>query len=81
MKMNYSYGYTENEDQPKYLNKVLGDRNAARIVADIYQGHIEDGTFWDVADDVVAQKCDGSIDHEVAKKMVRHHARIFADVD
>ena len=55
MKMDCSYGYTENEDQPKYLNKVLGDRNAARIVADIYQGHIEDGTFGDVADDIIAK--------------------------
>ena len=63
------------------MNKVLGDRNAARIVADIYQGHIEDGIFWDVADDIIAHFFDDSIDHEVAKKMIWHHARIFADVD
>ena len=79
--MNCSYGYPENEHEPKYLNEVLGDINAARVVADIYQDHIGSGDFWEVADDILAEYFDDSIDHEVAKRMVRHAARIFVDVD
>ena len=74
-----SYAYTENENEPQFLNAVIGDRNAATVVADIYQDHIRDGIFWEAADDIIAQYFDESIDHEIAAKMVRHAARIFVD--
>ena len=79
MKTSCSYAYTENENQPKYLNEEVGDRNAARVVADIYQDHIRDAIFWEVADDIIAKYFDESIDHKIAEKMVRHAARIFMD--
>ena len=74
-----SYAYTENENEPQYLNAMVGDRNAATVVADIYQDHIRDGIFWEAADDIIAQYFDESIDHKIAEKMVRHAARIFMD--
>ena len=74
-----SYAYTENEDQPQYLNEVVGDQNAARVVADIYQDHIRDGFFWEAADDIIAKYFNESIDRKIAEKMVRHAARIFMD--
>ena len=74
-----SYAYAENENEPHYLNEVVGDRNAARVVADIYQDHIRDGIFWEAADDIIAQYFDESIDHKIAEKMVWHAARIFMD--
>ena len=81
MKTSCSYAYTENENQPKYLNEEVGDRNAARVVADIYQDHIRDGNFWEVADDIIAKYFDESIDHKIAEKMVWHAARIFVNMD
>ena len=74
-----SYAYTENEDQPQYLNEVVGDQNAARVVADIYQDHIRDGFFWEAADDIIAKYFNESIDRKIAEKMVLHAARIFMD--
>ena len=74
-----NYAYTENENQPKYLDEEVGDRNSARVVADIYQDHIRDGIFWEVADDIIVKYFDESIDHKIAEKMVRHAARIFMD--
>ena len=44
-KMNCSYAYLENEHEPKYLNELLGDNNAAKVVANIYQDHIGSGFF------------------------------------
>ena len=81
MKTSCSYAYTETENQPKYLNEEVGDRNAARVVADIYQDHIRDGIFWEVADDIIAKYFDKSIDHKIAEKMVRHAASIFVNMD
>ena len=80
-KMNCSYAYTKNEHEPKYLNEMLGNNNAARVVADIYQDHIGSGNFLEVADDIIAEYFDDSIDHEVTKRMVWHAARIFVNVD
>ena len=74
-----TYAYTENENEPQFLNAVVGDRNAATVVADIYQDHIRDGIFWEAADDIIAQYFDESIDHKIAAKMVRYAARIFMD--
>ena len=67
------------EDQPQYLNEVVGDQNAARVVADIYQDHIRDGNVWEAADDIIAKYFNESIDRKIAEKMVRHAARIFMD--
>ena len=63
------------------MNEVLGNTNATRVVADIYQDHIGSGKFREVADAIIAEYFDDSIDHEGAKIMVRHAARIFVDVD
>ena len=72
--MNCRYAYLENKHEPKYSNELLGDNNAAKVVANIYQDHIGSGKFWEVADDIIADYFDDSIDHEVAKNMVRHAA-------
>ena len=47
MKMNCSCGYPKNEHEPKYLNEVLGNNNAERVIADIYEEHI--GSGWQIA--------------------------------
>ena len=60
---------------------VLGDNNAERTIADIYQEHIGYGSIWKMTDDVLGEYVDNSIDHEIAKKMVRHATRIFVHVD
>ena len=81
MKMHCSYACLENEHEPKYLNELLGNNNVAKVVANIYQDHIGSGNFGEAADDIIADYFDDSIDHEVAKNMVRHAARMFVDVD
>ena len=56
-------------------------RNAARVVADVYQDHIRDGNVWEVADDIISKYFDEFIDHKIAEKMVRYTARIFVNMD
>ena len=46
MRMNCSYAYLENEYEPKYLNELLGDNNAAKVIANIYQCHIGSGEIF-----------------------------------
>ena len=61
MKMACSCEHPENKYVPKYLNKVLGDKNAERVIVDMYQEHIGSGSFGEVADDIIAGYFDNSI--------------------
>ena len=71
MKTVCRYAYIEN-DQPKYLNEVVGDNNASKIIAQTYQHYIKDGTFWDSADDIIATYFDDTIDPGRVKKMIQY---------
>ena len=75
--MNCSYAYLENEYEPKYLNELLGDNNAAKVVANIYQDHIGSGFFRGVTDGITADYFDDSIDHKVCSK--EHDLACFQD--
>ena len=68
-----------NNEEPEYLNAVIGDNNAARIIAETYQDYIEDGTFWETADDVIATYFDESIGSERVKKMIRYASKNLID--
>ena len=50
-------------------------------IADIYHEHIGSESFWEEADEILAEYFDDSIDHEVAKRMVWYAVRIFVGVD
>ena len=75
------FGHVESEEQPKHLGALVGDNNAAKIVAETRWDRVEDGRFWESADAIVACCFDGTTDHETAKKMVRRAARILARAD
>ena len=51
---------------------VVGDNNASKIIAETYQDYIEDGTFWESADDIIATYFDNTIDPERVKKMIQY---------
>ena len=76
MKTICNFAYIEN-DQPKYLNAVVGDNNASKIIAQTYQDYIEDGSFWDDADEIIETYFDDSIDPELVKKKIRYASRNF----
>ena len=59
----------ENEE-PKYLNDIIGDINAARIMAKAYQPYLQDRLFWDQAEDVLGMQFAGRINVDVAAKMI-----------
>ena len=71
-----NYAYIEN-DQPKYLNAVVGDNNASKIITQTYQDYIEDGTFWEGADEIIETYFDDSIDPELVKKKICYASRNF----
>ena len=54
------------------MNVVVGNNNAAKIIAKSYQDYIEDGTFWESADDIIATYFDESIDTKRAEKMIQY---------
>ena len=53
MKKVCRFAYINNEE-PEYLNAIAGDRNAAKIIAQSYQDYIEDGSFEESLDDIIA---------------------------
>ena len=69
MKTVCRYAYINNE-QAEYLNVVVGNNNTAKIIAKSYQDYIEDGTFWESADDIIATYFDESIGTKRAEKMI-----------
>ena len=54
------------------MNAVVGDNNAAKTITKSYQDYIEDGTFWESADDIIATYFDESIDTKRAEKMIQY---------
>ncbi len=56
------FAYIEN-GKPKYMNVVIGNNNASRIIAQIYQSYIEDETFWESAEDIIATYFNDTITH------------------
>ena len=68
-----------NNEEPEYLNAVVGDNNAARIIAASYEDYIKDGTFWESADDVIATYFDESIGSARVKKMIRYASKNLID--
>ena len=74
MKTICRFAYIEN-DQPKYLNTVVGDNDASKNTSQTYQDYIEDGTFWESADEIIETYFDDNIDPERVKKMIRYASR------
>ena len=74
MKTVCNFAYIEN-DEPEYLNAVVGDNNASKILAQTYQDFIEDETFWESADEIIETYFDDNIDPERVKKMIRYASR------
>ena len=70
MKTVCRYAYINNK-QAEYLIVVVGDNNAAKIIAKSYQDYIEDGTFLEDKDDIIATYFDESIDNGKMKKMIQ----------
>ena len=71
MKKVFRFAYIVNEE-PEYLNAIVGDYNAAKIIAQSYQDYIEDGSFEESSDDIIAIHFDESVDTELAKKMIQY---------
>ena len=71
MKKVCRFAYINNEE-PEYLNAIVGDHNAAKIIAQSYQDYIEDGSFEESSDDIIAIHFDESVDTELAKKMIQY---------
>ena len=71
MKKVCRFAYIKNEE-PEYLNAIVGDHNAAKIIAQSYQDYIEDGSFEESSDDIIAIHFDESVDTELAKKMIQY---------
>ena len=76
MKTVCNFAYIEN-DEPEYLNAVVGDNNASKIIAQTYQDFIEDGTFWESADEIIETYFDDNIDPDRVKKMIRYADRLL----
>ena len=60
MKTVCRYAYINNQ-QVEYLNVVVGNNNAAKIIAKSYQDYIEDGTFLEDKDDIIETYFDKSV--------------------
>ena len=71
MKMVCRFAYIEN-DEPEYLNAVVGDNNASKIIAKTFQNYIEDGKFWNNVDEIIATYFDDTIDPARVRKMVQY---------
>ena len=56
---------------------MVGYNNASKIIAQTYQDYIEDGTFWESADEIIETYFDDSIDPELVKKKIRYASRNF----
>ena len=65
------FAFINNED-PEYLNAVIGDNNTAKIIVQTFQDYIQDGTFWESADGIIATYFDESIDNDMVKKMIQY---------
>ena len=71
MKKVCRFAYINNEE-PEYLNAIVGDHNAAKIIAQSYQDYIEDGSFEESLDDIIATYFDESVDTERVKKKIQY---------
>ena len=54
------------------MNVVVRNNNAAKIIAKSYQDYIEDGTFLEDKDDIIATYFDKSVDTGKVKKMIQY---------
>ena len=71
MKKVCRFAYINNEE-PEYLNAIVGDHNAAKIIAQSYQDYIEDGSFEECSDEIIATYFDESVGTARVKKMIQY---------
>ena len=74
MKKVCRFAYINNEE-PEYLNAIVGDHNAAKIIAQSYQDFIEDRSFEDSLDDIIATCFDESDGIERVKKTIQYEEK------
>ena len=63
------FAYIENEE-PKYFNKVMGDSNAAKIIAQMYHPYLHDDSFWDNAEEIIGTHFSDQIDGDESSKII-----------
>ena len=68
--MSCEFSFITNSNEPRTLNKLVGDRNASRVLASIYHSYLLDGTFWNHAEDIISTYFEDA-DEENVKRMIK----------
>ena len=74
MKKVCRFAYIKNEE-PEYLNAIVGDHNAVKIIAQSYQDFIKDRSFEESSDDIIATCFDESDGIERVKKTIQYEEK------